>query len=279
MLCAISNRTALIRTLLTSVALFSLAAASLPAAEADVKFQWRDSFSSEEQEKLSRWVRETVAGVEALVGPYPIDLHIHMHRADSAREPVPWANTRRGSKQGVNFHVNPDFSIDAFRADWTAAHELSHLIIPYLGSAHAWFAEGFASYMQYQVMQTTGQLSAKEAGHRYLARLDKARGNYRFHDRAFASAAPKLREERKYPVMYWGGAAYFLQVDAALRERGGPTLQETLSNYLKCCRRNSGGLDALVGELDALSGGEDFARQLEEFRTKPGFPSYDMLTP
>ncbi len=244
---------------------------------ADVRIQWQDPFSAAEQQKLRSWIEETVAGVERLVGPYPFDIHIHMHRADGAREPVPWANTRRGSQQGVNFHVNPDFSLDAFLTDWTAPHELSHLVIPYLGSKHSWFAEGFASYMQYQVMQATGQLTPKEASHRYLSRLDKARRNYRFDDRAFASAAPKLRAERKYPVMYWGGAAYFLQVDAALRANGSARLIDVLARYMSCCRRNRKDLDRLVADLDRISGSSEFSSHLARFRTEPGFPRYDAL--
>jgi hypothetical protein len=249
------------------------------SVQAEVRYTWIDTFSPAEQRKLRTWIDETVAGLEKLVGPYPFDILVHMHRADGAQEPVPWANTRRGSEQGVNFHVNASYSLDAFHADWTAPHELSHLVIPYLGPSHSWFSEGFASYMQYQVMQATRQLTPEEASQRYLARLDKASRDYRFGDRAFASAAPRLKEERKYPVMYWGGAAYFLQVDAALREQGKPTLREVLAEYLRCCRRDRKSLDALVTELDRISDSTEFTTHLTRFRTEPGFPRYDMLTP
>lgn len=258
--------------------ILTLALLAYGKGHAEVRFIWKDAFSGAEQEKLRTWVEDTVAGVEQLVGPFPFDIHVHMHRADRGREPVPWANTRRGAKQGVNFHVNTRYSLEAFRADWTAPHELSHLIIPYLGSKHSWFAEGFASYMQYQVMQATKALTAKEASHRYLARLDNASRNYRFDDRAFAHAAPTLKQERKYPVMYWGGAAYFLQVDAALRSRGNTRLIDVLGEYLECCRRNSQQLDSLVAELDGISGTGTFSKHLARFRTEPGFPRYDVLS-
>ena len=71
--------------------------------------------------------------------------------------------------------------------------------------------------------------------------------------------------------MYWGGAAYFLQVDAALRERG-TDLIEVLQAYTACCRRNRASLEALLTELDGLSGGDAFTRTLARFRSEPGFP-------
>lgn len=246
-------------------------------ANAGIKFDWRDSFSVAEQIKLQTWIEDTVAGVEALVGPYPFELQIRMYRKDGAREPVPWANTIRGSEQGVNFHVDPLFSLEEFRSDWTAAHELSHLIFPYLGRTDSWFSEGFASFMQYQVMMATRDLTADEATARYLSRLNRASRDYPYQSSAFSDAAPKLRRTGKYPVMYWGGAAYFLQVDEMLRRSSGETLISVLDSYMQCCRRDRKSLDALVRDLDRLSNSSVFSDCLRKFRTEPGFPAYDML--
>jgi len=253
-----------------------LLAAMLPGSawSAEIRYQWQDGFSEPEKTMLTTWIDETTAGLEALVGPLPFPVGVRFYRRDDAREPAPWAHTRRRPDQGVDFYVDPAFPLAAFRADWTAPHELSHLVLPFLGSRNAWFAEGFASWMQYQVMMQTGQLTAAEAAHRYLARLDKARNGYPFDDEPFADAAPRLREERKYPVMYWGGAAYFLQVDAALRDAGKPPLMRILARYLACCRAARSSLDNLVAELDRLSDSTIFSRHLAAFRSEPGFPGY-----
>jgi len=247
------------------------------AANASVKFDWQDDFSHAEQTKLQTWIEDTVAGVEALVGPYPFDLHIRMYRKDGAREPVPWANTIRGDAQGVNFHVDPLFSLNEFRSDWTASHELSHLIFPYLGRSASWFSEGFASFMQYQVMMATRDLTSDEAIERYLSRLNRASSDYPYHSSPFSDAAPKLREAGKYPVMYWGGAAYFLQVDEKLRNSSDQSLISVLGSYLQCCRQDRKNLDTLVRDLDRLSNSTIFSDCLTRFRTEPGFPAYDML--
>lgn len=241
------------------------------ARAGELIYIWEDDFSRAERNRLTTWVEETAAGVEALVGDFPVDVTIHFHRRAKSREPVPWANTRRGRVQGVHFHVNPRHSLAAFRRDWTAPHEFAHLVLPYVGRQHAWFAEGFASFMQYRVMHAMGVLSAEQANARLQARLAAAARDYRYLDRSFTDAAPRLRAEGRYPVMYWGGAAYFLQVDAALRRRG-TDLIAVLRTYAACCRRNRAPLDALVAELDALSGGDDFTAALDRFRSEPGFP-------
>jgi len=263
----------LARSLLASALLLCVSA----NAGAALDITWQDDFSAEEQRKLVRWVEETHAAVEQLVGPYPFDVHIFFHRRDGAREPVPWANTERGRVQGVHFHVDPRFSLGALRSDWTAAHELSHLALPYLGRRHAWFAEGFASYMQYQVMAAMGVISPAEAARRYAGKLARAERRYRYPDRPFAAAAPRLRAEGNYPTMYWGGAVYFMQVDEALRAHSGQDFIAVLREYVACCRRNGGDIGVLLGTLDELADSTLFSRHYRNFQVDKGFPRYGEL--
>jgi hypothetical protein len=61
--------------------------------------------------------------------------------------------TRRDGKGSVHFHVDTRFGLTKFVDDWTVYHELAHMALPYLGSEYRWFSEGFASFMQYQIMQ------------------------------------------------------------------------------------------------------------------------------
>lgn len=246
-------------------------------AHAGLQFHWQDVFTAEEQAKLRAWIEETHAAVEHLVGPLPFEVHVFMHRRDGAAEPVPWANTQRSRRQGVHFHVDPRFPPTAFRHDWTAAHELSHLVLPYLGSAYAWFSEGFASYMQYQVMHAQGVLSADAVAQRYRRNLDRARRSYSYPAQPFARAAPRLRAEGKYSTLYWGGAVYFLEVETALRRASGRDLPGLLREYIACCSARRGSLSTLVAELDRLAGSGQFSSQLRRFEATPGFPLYEHL--
>jgi len=257
----------------TAAALLAVLIYCQSAVGAELRYVWEDHFSSAERERLVAWIEETAGAVETLVGAYPMDVRVYFHRLDGSREPVPWANTQRNRSQGVHFHVNPDFPLPAFRADWTAPHELAHLMLPYVGRRYAWFAEGFASYMQYQVMRTMGVLSPAAAERRYRDNLRRAERDYAYPDRPFVDAAPRLRAEGRYPVMYWGGAAYFGQVDAALARRGS-SLVAVVRGYMACCRRNRADLAALIAELDRVSGTTVFSEVLTRFRGTPGFPEY-----
>ncbi|HEX7038357.1 MAG TPA: hypothetical protein VF210_21510 [Pseudomonadales bacterium] len=249
-----------------------LALLSWSAAAAELDFVWEDAFDAAERARLEGWIRETQAAVERLVGPFPMPVTVHLHRRASDREPVPWAHTRRWRGQAVHFHVDTRHPPEAFRRDWTAPHELSHLILPYLGRRAAWFAEGFASYMQYQVMIAMGVLDEAEAGERYRARIGRASARYPYPRLSFVEAAPRLREDRLYPVMYWGGATYFLRVDQALR-REGSSLPAVLRRYLACCRRDRQTLDALLGELDRLAPAPVFTGQYRRLAGERGFPA------
>lgn len=262
---------------LTRLLLVCLLSAVPPSVGAELRFHWQDAFSPQEKVALSSWINETQGALGSLVGMPPFDVHIFFHRIDGAQEPVPWAHTERSGRQGVHFHVDPRFPMRDFRQDWTAPHELSHLVLPYLGSKHAWFAEGFASYMQYQVMGAMGVLSAAEVAQSYERKLQRSEQKYNYPDRPFAAAAKRLRAEGKYPVMYWGGAAYFLRVSQELSQSPGPGLIATLESYLSCCRQDEDELQTLLAELDAVAGSDAFVRNLQRFRSVPGFPAFTDL--
>ena len=256
-----------------------LSAALTTPARAELQMQWRDSFRPAEKQQLQRWVTETDAALTALVGPRPMRVTLRFYRADGAGEPVPWANTRRSRDEGVDFHVNPALPLARFRADWTAPHELSHLVLPYLGSRNSWFAEGFASYMQYQVMAEMGVLSRRDIARRYRSRLDSAAAAWPFGRRNFVSTSADLQRRGHYPVLYWGGARYFLNMAAELG--GDKQLIAVLGGYLQCCRQRYDSVDGLVQDLDRIArqaeiidaGETPFAGELQRFRQGSGFPA------
>lgn len=245
-------------------------------AHADLLFEFESRFSDSEKEKLITWVTEVRDGVEALVGEYPIDIRVRFTRSGS-HKPVPSGRTYRGRQQGIRFHVNPGFSLDELRRDWTAAHEFSHLILPFVGREHAWFAEGFASFMQYQVMHSMGVINAEEVTRRYRSKLDRAARRYHYPDRRFIATTPRLRAERKYPVMYWGGAVFFFRLNEALERSTGMTVVDLVSDYMACCRRSHSSLFGLAKDLDGITRSAVFSEELESFESTVGFPRYEDL--
>jgi len=185
-------------------------------AQSELIYRWQDNFSRNEKAKLKSWVDEAYASMQEMVGRLPFDITIYMHRTRSNSTPVPWANTRRGWNQGVDLHVDPSFSLQQFREEWKVSHELSHLIIPYLGDSYSWFAEGFASFMQFQVMQQTGVIDQNEAYERYFTRFAKAERRYDYPHLPFADAAPLLRSNRQYLL---GWCCLFLADQQSLRSQ------------------------------------------------------------
>ncbi|WOJ95697.1 hypothetical protein R0137_10590 [Congregibacter brevis] len=244
---------------------------SLPVQGAIV-WHWEEDFTELEQETLVPWLTDTHSALERFVGPLPFDVHVYMHRRDGADQPVPWANTRRNNEQALYFYVNPEFDRASFMDDWTAAHEFSHLVLPYLGSANAWFAEGFASYMQHSVMVESGAIDDAEAFRRRDLKMKKAVAALADTTVSLPENMPDLKARRSYPTFYWGGAVYFERVDAALKQQDS-SLPQVLSAYLQCCRMHRPDLDALVSTLDRVSDTSLFSRELALMRITPGVPA------
>ena len=134
-------------------------------------YEWDDDFTETEKRKMFVWLDGASNAVFDTLGYYPFSIHVYMHKSTSRNEPVPWANTVRGEKQGIHFHVNPEYSLKGFFTDWTATHEISHLSIPFVGKENMWFSEGYASFMQWYILQHQGYYSIDEVHEKYRAKL------------------------------------------------------------------------------------------------------------
>ena len=118
-------------------------------------------FKDEQATMLTSWLSQGVNATRATLGIYPTPLAIHVYPKKS-NQPVPWAFTRRDAKGSVHFYVDTRFGLTKFVDDWTIYHEFAHLALPYLGQKYRWLSEGFASYMQYQIMQEMGVYTKDE---------------------------------------------------------------------------------------------------------------------
>ena len=59
--------------------------------------------------------------------------------------------------------MDPDRPLDDLRTDWTATHEFSHLLLPYVSRRDRWLSEGLASYYQNVLRARDGRLSETDA--------------------------------------------------------------------------------------------------------------------
>lgn len=231
-------------------------------------WEWADEFNSDEKEIIVEWLVRTTVAVEETLGEFPFELHFYIYRRNNSSEPVPWAHTERDIAQGVHFYVDPQYSLQEFLNDWTAPHEISHLTIPYLGKKNAWFAEGYASFMQYQVMHTLGIYTKKEIEEKYVSKLRMARSAYNSQE-DFVTVANDLRSEYKYPEMYWGGASFFLQLNSELKQQMQISLPQLIKDYINCCRNKDRSLNELIESLDKLTKSEICSELLLQYNQLP----------
>lgn len=244
--------------------LFSQNQNDQPAA---LHFYWEDEFSNSEKQKIETWLTQTSEAVQLLLGNYPFELNYKLYRS-SGNEPVPWAETIRHGDQGVEFHVNPKYSLNEFLRDWTAPHEISHLSLPFLGRSNAWFAEGYATYMQEWILVSMGEKIAKEAENKITQKQAMARDSY-MSQKSFVEVSDSLKSHHGYPQMYWGSTTYFDRLDQHLQTKMEMTLPQLIQRYLKCCRHSTHSLDEMVEAWDTLLNTSYCQELLTDFETLP----------
>lgn len=241
-------------------------------ANAAISWQQEDQFSKTEIKALKRWINNANQGLEKLFGPLNFDYRVHFYRR-SSHEPVPWAHTWKSGTYSAHFYVDTRHGWDAFHQDWTATHELTHLLFPYIGDSGRWFAEGFATYMQYQAMYANGQLSWTSATRRMRYNFDYHSRNPRAGNLSVVEQNRRLAHIGGHSRLYWGGAAYFLQVDQRLAKEKNLRLTDIVRRYRQCCFQRWGvDVQDMMRSFDKLSGSKIFTETYRQSVKKPGFP-------
>ncbi len=253
--------------------LLSITLAGFSASLAARPFwHWQDNFSTHDKAELKSWVLRASDGLAALLGPLPFDYHVFFHLSRNAGEPVPWANTMKRGTRDVHFHVDMNYSMSEFEQDWTAPHEITHLVFPYLGDSGRWFAEGIASYFQYQVMYANNIISWEEAIRRYDERFRKARAQGPTN-LSIVELSEVVSKTGSYVRMYWGGAAYFMDIDQQLHEKHDLRLHDVISLFMQCCYGNGiSSVKQITAKLNKLSNSTVFTDSLQSTVSKKPFP-------
>ncbi len=220
-------------------------------------------FTQAQQRNLTEWVTVGVNATRQTLGIYPTPLAIYLHPRRS-NEPVPWAHTVRDHPQSVHLYVDARFPAKKFIADWTIYHELAHMALPYLGTKYAWFSEGFASYMQYQIMVNAG-LKNQSTEAIYKQRITP---HLRWFNSNFTAdqVARRLMNNNQLPEAYWGSAYFFVLADKKLQQTD-QTLTSVIRQYQDCCRENEKDLDTLIQALDKISNTQIFSELLSNYRS------------
>ena len=226
---------------------------------------------------LYKWVRDTAATVALAYGRFPNpDVSVVLIPVGDrgwGSDAVTFGRVVRDGGETVELFVNPARPIEEFYDDWTATHEFSHLMLPYIGERHRWVSEGFASYYQNVLMARAGRYTEERAWQKLWEGFD--RGMQSRPEMSMNEAADRGGRATIMKI-YWSGAAIALMADVELRRRsdGMESLDTVLSRLQLCCvpsdRRWSG--PELFEQLDRLVDEPLFMPLYERYANTAGFP-------
>ncbi len=227
---------------------------------------------------IVEWVRETAKNVNLAYGHFPnpstnvVILPVGGGRwwSDS---PVPFGRVVRDGGETIELFVNQSRPIDEFYDDWTATHEFSHLMLPYISSRHRWVSEGFASYYQNILLARADRYTEERAWQKLWDGFERGR-----QSRPEMSPNEAARGGVRAATMkiYWSGAAIAFMADVELRHRsnGKESLDTVLGRLQQCClpsERTWSGTE-LFRKLDSLIDEPVFMPLYRRYANTAGFP-------
>jgi hypothetical protein len=95
------------------------------------------NLSSRQKSKLEQWVKESVASVTTVTGRLPqANPQVLVVAIGPRNEAVVHAQVLRGGGLATVFYIDETRPMDEFSGDWTATHEFSHMLLPYISTPH-----------------------------------------------------------------------------------------------------------------------------------------------
>jgi hypothetical protein len=247
---------------------------------AQLRFGVLDGSPPADVDQMQAWITDAARMVAGLYGVFPVP-HAQIVVAPNAqgREPTPSAYVVRGGSPAVHFFVNQRRPIEEFFDDWTATHELAHLLLPFVNQDDAWLSEGVATYYQNVLRARAGRLSAQGAWSRMHAGFLRGRANA--PGMTLAQATESMHRGGNYMRVYWHGAAIVLLADVRLRQLtdGRQSMDTALAALHNCCMQPQRAWSAqeLVDKLDELTGTGVFGELYRQHLPSPDFPDLSGL--
>jgi hypothetical protein len=232
---------------------------------------------------ISNWLRATATDVSLAYGRFPnpspqvvvIPVGGERGRGNSA---VPYGRVVRDGGETIELLIDQNRPVEAFLEDWTATHEFSHLMLPYMKRKHRWISEGFAQYYQNVLLARSGTYDELKAWQKIHDGLERGR---RSRPELSPNEAASAREKGGLMKTYWSGAALALIADVSLRERsdGEESLDLVLDRLQACClpsdRVWSG--PELFEKMDTLTDYPVFKSLYRRYADAAGFPDLGPL--
>ena len=247
---------------------------------ATLHIEVRQPVTKHKAAEIIEWLRSTSSHISLAYGRFPnpsphVVVIPTQDRAWGSDSPVPFGRVTRNGEERIELYVDAERPIDEYYDDWTATHEFSHLMLPYVGERHRWISEGFASYYQNVLMSRAGQYTPRQAWQKLYSGME--RGRISRPDLTLNEAADAGVRQARMKI-YWSGAAIALLADIELRERSGgrESLDVALDRLQQCClpsQRTWSGPE-LFTKLDALIDGAVFMPLYRRYANSEGFPDF-----
>ncbi|MDH3266511.1 MAG: hypothetical protein OEM25_06060, partial [Gammaproteobacteria bacterium] len=119
-------------------------------------------------ESIIAWVRDNANNITLAYGrfPNPLARVVLLPQTDSSRRresAVRFGRVVRDGGETVELLIDPGQPIESFYDSWTATHEFSHLMLPYVSRNQRWISEGFAQYYQNILLARSGRYTQQYA--------------------------------------------------------------------------------------------------------------------
>ena len=254
-----------------AVGYFDLESVEMPGA--NIRLAAIGNLSSRQKSKLKKWIEESVTAVTAVTGHLPqSNPQVLVVAIGPRNEAVVKAQVLRGGGLATVFYVDETRPLSEFRESWTATHEFSHMLIPYISSRDRWLSEGLASYYQNVLRARDGRLSETQAWQKLYEGFKRGEDNTNG-----GSLAQATRNGRNSTMrVYWSGAALMLMADIQLRHQSGgqQSLDTALSALSNCCMENGVTWRArdMFAQLDRLTKTEIFMDIYQDHVLSNDFP-------
>ena len=240
----------------------------------DLVYDWK--LNTAERENSHSWLRRVADALITVYGELPQDkFTINLRKTSSNSGPVPWGQVSRDPSE-ILLVINPDYGFDEILGDWTAFHEISHLLIPYRGYGDLWFSEGLATYYQNIIRARSGLITEVDLWDRIISGFERGHAQNQWSHLSLSVVSDNMREYPAYMRVHWSGVHYWLSTDVRLRQSG-KSLDNALKKLRDCCAGRSMSAEEIAIKLDELSNENIFLDRFEQYRVSNAMMDYRKL--
>jgi hypothetical protein len=175
----------------------------------------------------TEWLTRAASASARVTGTVPSErlTTIVVPTIDVPSMPVVFGVAGRGMQPTITLFVSANATAEPLVHDWTAVHELAHLLIADLDEDQ-WLSEGIATYYEEVLRAREGLLSEADAWSAIASGFERGRAGCQTGV-TLREASRTMHSSHAYACVYWSGAAIALLADTAYR-RAGSSLDEAI---------------------------------------------------